>query len=90
MWSSTPPPIPVWTAEDAAGEAFAVNATGAGAVAQAAWALGMGMIHVSSDYVFEGKAEPYAPGDLANPLGIYGASKLAGERAVMAAVPAPA
>ena len=65
--------------------AFAINATGAGAVARAAARLDVPLVHVSTDYVFSGdKAEPYVEGDETGPTGVYGASKLAGEDAVRA------
>lgn len=63
--------------------ANAVNALGAGNVAAAARALGARLLHVSTDFVFDGEASrPYAPGAHANPLGVYGRTKLAGEVAV--------
>jgi dTDP-4-dehydrorhamnose reductase len=66
--------------------AFAVNGTGARAVAEAARALGVPILHLSTDYVFDGnKKSAYVEGDLVAPAGAYGASKLAGEQAVAAA-----
>lgn len=68
--------------------AFAVNCVGAGEVARAAWQLSIPLIHLSSDYVFDGaKDRPYTEQDVAAPLGAYGASKLAGEHQVLAAHP---
>ena len=74
-----------YTAVDAAeGEperAEAVNARGAAHVATAAQRVGARLIHVSTDFVFDGtQGHPYAPGDRPNPLGVYGRTKLAGER----------
>jgi len=66
--------------------AFAINARGAGAVAQAAKALHVPVVQISTDYVFDGTAiQPLREDDVTHPLGTYGASKLAGEAAVVAA-----
>jgi dTDP-4-dehydrorhamnose reductase len=66
--------------------AFAINARGAGAVAKAAERLGVPVIHISTDYVFDGSnPAPYVEGDVPNPVSVYGASKLAGEEAVLEA-----
>jgi dTDP-4-dehydrorhamnose reductase len=74
-------------AEDEREEAFAVNAGGARNVATAAAGVGARVIHVSTDYVFDGfQSTPYAVDAAPNPLSVYGASKLEGERAVMGAV----
>jgi dTDP-4-dehydrorhamnose reductase len=63
--------------------AYLVNATGAGNVAAAAAEAGARIVHVSSDYVFDGrKPAPYVESDAPGPLSVYGASKLAGEQAV--------
>lgn len=66
--------------------AFAVNASGAGHVAQAAQTVGSVMVQISTDYVFDGhRAAPYRETDLPSPLNVYGHSKYAGEQAVQAA-----
>jgi dTDP-4-dehydrorhamnose reductase len=66
--------------------AYAINATAAGEVAAVAAAMGVPVVHLSTDYVFRGdKPTPYVEDDPVEPLGVYGASKLAGERAVTAA-----
>ena len=73
-------------AEQEQGRAFAVNRDGVEALAAAAWQLGVPFIHLSTDYVYPGdKPEPYVESDATGPLGVYGASKLAGELAVRAA-----
>ena len=68
--------------------AMAVNCEGARAVALAAARLGRPVIQISTDYVFDGALDrPYREDDSVNPLGAYGRSKLAGERAVAQANP---
>lgn len=75
-------------AEDEQELAFAVNATGAQAVAEAAKICGVPVIHLSTDYVFAGDAdEPYVETDSTGPRSIYGSSKLEGERLVALANP---
>ena len=65
--------------------AFAINATAPGVFAEEAAALGIPLIHYSTDYVFDGsKPAPYTEDDATNPLGVYGKSKLAGELAIAA------
>jgi dTDP-4-dehydrorhamnose reductase len=68
--------------------AFAVNAEGTRHVAQAAAKVGARLIAISTDYVYDGaKTTPYREDDPVAPLGVYGASKLAGERETLAAKP---
>ncbi len=66
--------------------AMAVNADGPGHIARAAADHGCPMVHISTDYVFDGDGfEPHRPSDPARPLSVYGASKAAGEDRVRAA-----
>jgi dTDP-4-dehydrorhamnose reductase len=68
--------------------AYAVNAAGAGYIARACERVGARLIHVSTDYVFDGQASrPYEVDDEAAPLSVYGRTKLAGEQAVLTALP---
>jgi len=65
--------------------AYAVNARAPGVLAEEAKRAGAILVHFSTDYVFDGAARtPYDEDAPANPLNVYGASKLAGERAVAA------
>jgi dTDP-4-dehydrorhamnose reductase len=81
-----------WTdvdgAESHARQAAAINGAGAGNVAAAAEAAGAWVVHVSTDYVFDGeKATAYVESDPVAPVSAYGRSKLGGELAVVAAAP---
>ncbi|PTR10407.1 MULTISPECIES: dTDP-4-dehydrorhamnose reductase [Novosphingobium] len=78
-------------AEHEPGLATAVNVLGAEAVATAAARLGVPIIHLSTDYVFDGRGKlPYVETDMIGPTTVYGMSKLLGERAVLAAHPGQA
>ena len=69
-------------------QAFAVNRDGPAALAAACHAQGAALIHLSTDYVFDGtRPTPYREDDKVAPLGVYGASKEAGETAVRTEVP---
>ena len=75
-------------AETEANLAWRVNRDGASNVATAAEATGARVVHVSTDFVFDGDfGRPYGPTAETGPLGVYGASKLAGEAAVSRAAP---
>ena len=75
-------------AESNADAAYAVNATGAENLAQSAADAGAQVIHLSTDYVFDGsRPQPLRVTDPVAPLNVYGASKLAGENAVRDALP---
>jgi dTDP-4-dehydrorhamnose reductase len=81
-----------WTAVDAAegdeAGAYRANTAGPGRIAAWCQANGARLIHISTDYVFDGdKGAPYVEDDVPAPTGVYGATKLAGEREVMTACP---
>lgn len=81
-----------YTAVDKAEEeealATTINGEAAGALARAAAELGIPIVQISTDYVFDGtKPSPYVETDPVAPIGAYGRAKLAGERAVAAANP---
>ena len=74
-------------AETEPGLAFAVNRDGAAYLAAACARHGAALLHLSTDYVFDGTNEaPYTEDDPASPLGVYGQSKWEGEEAVRAAL----
>jgi len=79
-----------WTdvdgAESSEDAALAVNGVAPGLLAEAANGCGAHLVHISTDYVFDGSAKsPYVESDLPNPQTAYGRTKLAGERAVLGA-----
>lgn len=70
-------------AESEPEHAYAINADAPRAMGEAAAELGIPVIHFSTDYVFDGSGtRPWVEDDLTGPLGVYGASKLAGEKAL--------
>lgn len=82
-----------YTAVDAAetpsgrADAWAVNVTGVAALARIATARGLTLVHLSSDYVFDGTSDfPYREDDAIAPLGVYGQTKAAGDQ-IVATVP---
>jgi dTDP-4-dehydrorhamnose reductase len=71
-------------AEDETSLAFAVNEAATGVLAAATAQAGSRLLHLSTDFVFDGKSNrAYLPTDQANPLSVYGVSKLGGERHVL-------
>ncbi|QHS14350.1 dTDP-4-dehydrorhamnose reductase [Shewanella sp. Arc9-LZ] len=73
-------------AEDEIELSYAINRDGPKYLAQAAQEVGAAILHISTDYVFEGnKVGEYVESDITNPQGVYGESKLAGEIAVVEA-----
>lgn len=75
-------------AEEEPDRAFALNRDGAALLAKAAAERGAAIIHLSTDYVFDGaKRTPYTEDDATSPASVYGRSKLEGEEAVKAANP---
>lgn len=72
-------------AESAAAQAEAVNATAVGTLGSLAAAHKRTVLHISTDFVFDGRLDrPYTEEDAPNPISVYGATKLAGERALFA------
>ncbi|MBB5342209.1 dTDP-4-dehydrorhamnose reductase [Tunturibacter empetritectus] len=70
-------------AESEPGLVYAINAEAVKVIGEEARVLGAGVIHFSTDYVFDGSGEePYVETDAVGPMSVYGASKLAGERAL--------
>ena len=86
--SSFRPELIINAAESDANTAYAVNRDAVRHLAEAAAAHGAAVLHISTDYVFDGAADaPYHETDPVNPQSVYGKSKLAGEEALAAACP---
>ncbi len=62
--------------------ALAVNGAGAALTARACGRFGSKLVYISTEYIFDGREGPYAEEAASNPINVYGASKLAGEKAV--------
>jgi dTDP-4-dehydrorhamnose reductase len=75
-------------AEEEVAEAWLANALSPALFASASGRTGIPLVHVSTDYVFDGRSKrPYRPDDPVNPLNVYGASKEGGEQAVRVSNP---
>ena len=75
-------------AESHADDAYAVNALGVKNLASAAGHVGARLIHISTDFVFDGVAEvPYLPNAMPNPKSVYGQTKLDGEQQALSLLP---
>lgn len=75
-------------AESDAGLARTINAEAPGAIARAAQEIGAGLVHYSTDYVFDGSGtRPWKESDATGPLGVYGRTKLEGEQRIAEALP---
>jgi len=67
---------------------YAINETGSKNVARACSLLNIYLVHISTDFVFDGQnTSPYLPSNLCNPISAYGKSKRAGEKAVLETLP---
>lgn len=70
-------------AETDSDNAYAINSNAVGCITQACKSVSIPLIHISTDFVFQGdKGSPYLPNDAINPLGVYGASKAKGEKLI--------
>src|SRR4051812_14187641 len=76
-------------AEKETDEAFASNGVAPGLIAEVSRAAGARILHLSTEYVFDGRGHtPYLPDSSVSPINVYGATKLEGERRVLSADPA--